>query len=390
MIKPQITILALGTRGDVQPLLALGLGLRKAGFGIRVVVDDYYREFVERHGVEVVPITGVETMFSEHKVPDKIEECRRACDGAGAIVFSPHPFSFIGFHIAEKMNIPCFWAASFPMHELEHMDARLLPGRNIYGFYNPSFHFIVNHWRETILRLQPMPPYPAVIPWDWVCDREIPFLYFFSESILAKPAYWPSSAHITGFWFLDKVIEWDAPSSLSDFLAAKKPCLYFGFGSVFESMPDALFDLIERTLSRCNMNGVLQTGSIENGFKRLTDNVYLTGPAPHDWLFPRMSAIVHHGGLNTTGVALRAGSPSIIVPFMTDGPLWGRLLHEIGAIPAPIPHHALTVDKLYGAIETALTNRDMRANVERLHGAVNGEDGVKNAVDIIEKHVTFS
>ncbi len=144
----RIKILALGTRGDVQPLIALGLGLQSAGYDVCVIVDERYMELVKQYGLVCFPIKGIEHMFAKGEVWNRMEDCWHACHKADAIVFSPHPFSIIGYHIAENLDIPCFWAASFPMHPLEGISQKMLPGKNIYGFYNRQFHFMVNHWRE--------------------------------------------------------------------------------------------------------------------------------------------------------------------------------------------------------------------------------------------------
>ena len=116
---------------------------------------------------------------------------------------------------------------------------------------------------------------------------------------------------------------------------------------------------------------------------RLPDTVYALDKAPHDWLLPRMAAIVHRGGAGTTGAALRAGKPSVVTPFIVDQFAWARLLQARGLAPAPLPHRALTADALAGAIGAALSDADMRRRAEDMGARVRAEDGVARAVETV-------
>jgi|SRR6185312_15620927 len=106
---------------------------------------------------------------------------------------------------------------------------------------------------------------------------------------------------------------------------------------------------------------------------------------PHDWLFPRVAAVVHHGGAGTTAEGLRAGRPTVICPYFGDQPFWGQRVHELGVGPAPIPQKRLTVERLAAAIHEAITNSDMRQRAEALGEKIRKQDGAKSAVTFIEK-----
>jgi UDP:flavonoid glycosyltransferase YjiC (YdhE family) len=139
-------------------------------------------------------------------------------------------------------------------------------------------------------------------------------------------------------------------------------------------------------LCETRQRGILLTGSgafIRDG---LPDELLALDSAPHDWLFPRMAAVVHHGGAGTTAAALRAGVPSIVVPFFADQPHWARTVHDLGVGPGPIPHRRLTADRLAEAIERALSDEDMRARAGALGQRIRAEDGVARAVEIIREH----
>lgn len=104
---------------------------------------------------------------------------------------------------------------------------------------------------------------------------------------------------------------------------------------------------------------------------------------PHYWLFPQMSALVHHGGAGTTAAGLRAGKPSIICPFIADQPFWGRLIYKQGAGPRPIPQSRLTADALAQAITTVVQDVTMQQRAAELGEKIRAEDGITRAVEVI-------
>jgi UDP:flavonoid glycosyltransferase YjiC (YdhE family) len=106
---------------------------------------------------------------------------------------------------------------------------------------------------------------------------------------------------------------------------------------------------------------------------------------PHDWLFERMNAVVHHGGAGTTGASLRSGAVSVVVPFTMDQPFWGSRVEALGVGPAPIPRKKLSRDALARALERALTDRAMQARASELGAAIRSEDGVGNAVRVFNE-----
>ena len=113
----------------------------------------------------------------------------------------------------------------------------------------------------------------------------------------------------------------------------------------------------------------------------------MTGSIPHAWLFPRMAAVVHHGGVGTTAAGLRAGVPSIAIPYFGDQPFWGRRIAELGVGPQPIPRSRLTADRLALALQSATTDASMQERAARLGEAIRAEDGIGNAVRVIEDFI---
>ncbi len=119
----------------------------------------------------------------------------------------------------------------------------------------------------------------------------------------------------------------------------------------------------------------------------LPDSIYTIDFAPHDWLFPKVAAVVHHGGAGTTAAGLRAGRPSVIIPFFGDQPYWGRRVHALGVGPEPIMQSALTANRLADAINQAVTDQTMRSRAAELGEHIRAEDGIARAVEIIGQYI---
>jgi sterol 3beta-glucosyltransferase len=120
--------------------------------------------------------------------------------------------------------------------------------------------------------------------------------------------------------------------------------------------------------------------------EKLPENVFKVENAPYTWLFPRMAAVVHHGGAGTTGAGLQAGKPTVICPFVADQPFWGQRVAALGAGPPPIPQRKLTVDNLASAIRQAVTDARMQKRAADLGEKIRAEDGAGRAASLIEKY----
>lgn len=213
----------------------------------------------------------------------------------------------------------------------------------------------------------------------------LPVLYGFSPSVVPKPSDWDADVHVTGYWFLDSSEGWSPPDELEGFLMSGPPPVYIGFGSMGNRKPQETADLVVRALERCNQRAVLLSGWGGMQSEDLPDSMFMIDSIPHTWLFPRMAAIVHHGGAGTTAAGLRAGVPSIVVPFFGDQPFWGQRVMELGVGPAPVPRKSLTVERLASAIEKAVSDQEMHLRAAQLGEKIRAEDGVARAVEIIQR-----
>lgn len=218
--------------------------------------------------------------------------------------------------------------------------------------------------------------------------RDIPVVHLISQAVLPRPDDWPLNAHMAGYCFLDRDHGWRPQSALKDFLQAGPPPIYIGFGSIAGTNPQQLAQTVVDAVKRLKLRAILASGWGGLQPKGLLYTILPIESAPHDWLFPRVSAVVHHGGAGTTAAGLRFGKPSVIIPFFGDQPYWGNLVHKLGVGSKSIPPKKLTVDRLAKAIEVVTSNLEIKKNVEAIGEKIEQEDGIGNCVKIIENLIS--
>jgi sterol 3beta-glucosyltransferase len=217
--------------------------------------------------------------------------------------------------------------------------------------------------------------------------RSVPHLHGYSRHIVPKPPDWGENEHITGYWFLEPNLDWPPPEDLRRFMEASDPPVYVGFGSMPGVDAKSHTKAVVGALKRLGLRGVLATGwgGLEAG--QQSETIHMLNHAPHDWLFPRCAAVVHHGGAGTTHEGLRWGRPTVICPAGVDQPFWGRRVAKLGAGPKHLSLKKLTAERLAQAISVAL-KPEVMARAEVLGDAIRREDGAMNAADLICGGVT--
>jgi sterol 3beta-glucosyltransferase len=193
--------------------------------------------------------------------------------------------------------------------------------------------------------------------------------------------------HVTGYWFLDRKTDWQPPAELVRFLEAGTPPVYVGFGSMSGTKAQERAKIVLEALDQTGQRGLLASGWGGLQAADLPDSVFMLEQVPHDWLFPQVSAVVHHGGAGTTAAGLRAGKPTLIVPFIADQPFWGKVVDEAGLGPQPIPQKKLTATTLSAAIRQMVSEDDMRRRAEAVGEKIRAEDGIGSAVQLISREV---
>lgn len=409
----KITILTTGSRGDVQPFVALGTGLKQAGYEVTVCTHEHFASFIKARGLQYAFMNDELIRLAETDegraafesggnpfgllkkvmpaVRKTLDESWAAAQGAQAIVY--HPKALAGSHIAEKLNIPGFLSLPVPLcTPTSAFPLPLLPDLKLGGWLNKLSYKIlpllsapymgaVNEWRERVLNL-PRRSFGAsqrVLRFG----EPVPVLYCYSRHAVPIPEDWPDTAAVTGYWFLDREDGWKPPAGLCEFLAAGEAPVYVGFGSMAGRNPEKLTEVVLEALAKSRQRGVLATGWGGLAASALPDTVFQVESVPHDWLFPLCRAVVHHGGAGTTAAGLRAGKPAVICPFFGDQPFWGRRLFELGVAPAPLPQHKLTADNLAAAIRLAVSSEDMRRRAVEIGEKIGAENGVARAVELI-------
>jgi len=421
----KITILALGTRGDLQPYLSLGLGLRQAGHQVKLCSSDIFEDFARSRGLDFAAIGDSPKAILEKFTKNPINSQRKqskllnlylvkkfffwrilnsglkklmndawdCCQDAEVIIYSQLAFS--GFNIAEKLNIPCLATYTNPLTPTHIYPHPLYPNSNLGGIYNWFTYIFEEQFRWQIVRqkinLWREEKKLAPITFNGIFSQQrkqkIPVLHCYSPNVLAKPSDWSDFAHVTGYWFLDRSPEWQPSEELLNFLAAGAPPVYVGFGSMLDRNPKSLTKLVLDALAASKQRGILLGGWGALSNSDLPDNVLKIDSIPHDWLFPKVAAVVHHGGAGTTAAGFRAGVPSIVVPFAADQPFWGRRVPELGVGTKPIPRKKLTVENLSTAINTVISDETMKARCRSLGEKIRSENGVAQAVEIIDRYL---
>jgi UDP:flavonoid glycosyltransferase YjiC (YdhE family) len=421
----RIAIIALGSRGDVEPYLALGKGLKQAGHVVRLVSHQNFEEFVRSNGVEFWPVEGNVQDIAQGKdmrallekgnfltiLSQMAKEAKRsalagargglaACRGVD-LVISGIGGVFIGIALAEKLGLPLLQAYYIPFTPTRAYPSFALPSlplgpggalnRLSYGLARQmiwqGFRSADKLVRRDVLDL---PAAPFLGPFGSVCLRDTPVLYAYSPSVIPTPPDWDGNTHVTGYWFLDPDDDWAPPAALMEFLQAGPPPVYIGFGSMSSRRPEQTAGVILESLARTGQRAVMLGGWGGLRADRLPDTVFEVDSVPFSWLFPRVAAVVHHGGAGTTSAGLRAGVPSVVVPFFGDQPFWGRRIAELGVGPAPIPRRKLTADRLARAIHEAVTDQTMRRRAADLGSRIQAENGVASAVAVIQQFIRES
>lgn len=410
----KITIYAVGTRGDVQPLLGLANGLREAGHHLTFVAGSNFADQVTTHGMRFAASIDIQALMQSPEGIAWVEEpnplrqlghMRRLLDlhademidtviapaqDADLLLggFVAEPFAM---SLGERFGKPVITAALQPYRPTRSAAASLIP--LIPGVDGPFNRWLgllgqVQLWRVAAsttrllrgrLNLPPQSRREAIAR-----QNATPAAFGFSPSVIPQPRDWPAHIQVTGYWFLDEDPGWQPPPTLESFLAAGPAPVYVGFGSMTGSDPAETFEIVHRALRAAGQRGVISTGwSGADADAASADDVFVLEGAPHRWLFPRMAAVVHHGGAGTTAAGLRAGKPTMIIPHLGDQPYWGRRVRELGVGAKPVTRHTLTEASLARGIRQITSDTAMQARAAALGERIRGEDGIGAAVRFI-------
>ncbi|KAI9849857.1 MAG: hypothetical protein M1837_000071 [Sclerophora amabilis] len=445
--KLNIVIMVIGSRGDIQPFLQVGRILKEEhGHRVRIATHPAFKKFVEQDtGLDFFSVGGdpAELMAFMVKNPGLVPSLStvrageigrrrdqmfemfqgfwRACINstddetdldnikmmgnkrpfiADAIIANPPCFAHI--HCAEKLGVPLHLMFTFPYSPTQKFPHPLanIKNSNINSNYTNFMSYplvemmtwqglgdLVNRFRTRTLGLEPVSTLWAP---GQLYRLKVPYTYLWSPGLVPKPPDWGPEIDIAGFVFLDLASSFEPPDTLTQFLNAGPPPVYIGFGSIVVDDPNKFTAIIFEAVQKAGVRAIVSKGWGGLGDDNVPDGIYMLGNTPHDWLFPRVAAVVHHGGAGTTAIGLKCGKPTMIVPFFGDQPFWGSMCARARAgSHEPVPYKQLTADRLARGIreclsEEASTNAATIANEIAKEG-----DGARNAVKSFHRSLTL-
>lgn len=408
----KVTILTYGSRGDVQPFLALSLRLIEAGHSVKLAAPARFKDFVIRWGVDFVPLAGDPQELSrrlndaglnfvkllrelmDHAVKTGAEVWRQteeSCRDADLIL---HTFTHaVGAHsFARAHDIPDLHIQTFPVFtptgDYPNVTLPDLPSRAL-NRWTHRFSAKITWWMARagfarIRRRAGLGQLPLYWPFEDHPHRpRTPILCAWSPAVLPASQDWPARTHVTGYFFAPDR-PYQPPAELRSFLEEGERPICVSFGSMVNRQQARINQVVEEAIRQTNQRGIVLTGWSQSQRSASQDFLYLEA-APHEWLLPRCRLLIHHGGAGTTAAGLRAGIPAIVIPFLGDQPFWGRRVHAIGAGPRPIFVKGLTVETLAQAIRQA-ESEPIRRQAQRIGQDIQEEDGLGCALDWIEKY----
>jgi len=419
----RIAVLSLGSRGDVQPLVALGAALGKRGHDVRLVTHTNFAALAAGRRVTFEGVVGdFQTVLSGEdgrrltasgRNPlaalgamraiarhgrEWWTQLRDLSAGADLLVSGTTTFG-IAASLAELRGTPWVHTCLQPLSPTGAFPNPMLPppALRLPGWANRLHHHLgtqliwqtfrrsIDDCRRDILGLGPWPPAGPLARFR---REHRPVLMAFSEYVIPRPPDWDAQLEVTGYWFLERLPDWAPPADLLRFLEAGPPPVYIGFGSMGLADPQATAAIVADAIVSAGCRAVIGAGWA--GLRPLgpTADIFVADELPHDWLFPQMSAIVHHCGAGTTASALRVGVPSVPVPFMADQFFWARRLQQLGVATAAIAHRKLTARALATALRRSLDDSEMRARAQNLGEGIRAECGLSRAVASIERHAS--
>jgi sterol 3beta-glucosyltransferase len=411
----RIALLTYGTRGDVEPFIALAAGLQRAGYRPRLAAPGVFAPLAQDHGVPFQPLPGDPAQLAKDMVamagtswprmvvsvsrfvaPLAAQVSRIAIECAAGADIIVHSFLMTqsGYEIARLQGIPSVSAQFFPVFApTTSFPAVVFPDLRLGGLYRRLTHVFVTQvfWHGSRLlygrvrRAEPTLPGLSGWPFSAPGPMRPKIAFAFSRHVIPPPSDWAGVAEVTGYWPLNAPAGWRPPIDLDRFLDSGPPPIFIGLGSGGSAEGGAWIEAARIALQECGARGILDLGSNDGTTHPLPSTIFAVRGLPHAWLFPRVAAVVHHGGAGTTGAGLMAGRPTAVVPTTSDQPFWGRRVQSLGVGPRPIPVRRLTADKLAQSISAVITDPDMQARAKQLGERIRAEDGIGTTVRLVSQ-----
>lgn len=414
----KVVICTVGSRGDVEPYIALGIELAKLGYEIYISAPIVYKNFVEQANLnylvmnainpqDMMKIPEIEQAFASGKkikplillmeksksvISEFLNEMYQNTQGMDAVIASMILYG--AYDGAEKQGIPCIYTLlnpAVPTREFPTVVAPHIP-RFLYKAshrcFEKGFWLCFNKACNTLRRTKWGLSKLAACPIDILRNNHVPTLLGYSGAIIPKPRDWTDNEIITGYWQREPKAEFRPNPELVEFLNSgdSRP-IYIGFGSMPIGNVNNLLNIIKEALSISNERAVVFLSYNQKAQLVHDDHIYLIDSTPHSWLFPKVAATVIHGGAGTCAASLRAGKPTIVIPFMGDQSFWGEQIYKQGAGPKPIPYKSLNALKLAKSINEAVNNIQMIESANHIGEILRNENGAALAAEKIHLYL---
>ena len=399
----KIVIPTIGSRGDVQPFIALAQGLSHVGHRVTVASHPVMKSLVESHGVTFSPIgpdidlarkvaairqnsrnatAGLirGMRFSFDMLQQSHDDILALCREADLVVVSAQ--SAAGKNEADQLRMPYLSVTLMPWAIPWDDPGRPFFRRIAYGLIDRLVSLLTTQPLNRLRKRQGLPP----VGREGFASLRLNLVPV-SPAVYKPNPHWAPRHRIVGYWFVEDPVGWEPPTDLLTFLEAGEPPVVISLGAMSLGNGDAkeVTSLFVEAIHQAGVRAIIQ--GWEEGVQQLSPSpaIHTAGSLPHSWLLPRCAAVVHHGGFGTTAAGLRAGIPALVIPHIADQFFWAKMVHELGVGPPPIRRAKLSTTALATSLHEMVGNDKLRAEASSLGERIRVEKGIDNAVRQIEE-----
>jgi sterol 3beta-glucosyltransferase len=418
----KIILVSVGTRGDMEPFLAIGELLKQKGHRVICAFPEGFENLVEDTGLEFASLGSqfLELLNSDigktvlggggSKFKKIIATAKLAKVGMGAnkelavkqreIIDRENP-DLVLYHV--KAIYPVIWS-------IKH------PGKAIQINPVPYLHYVKNHahlgfggnYGKVLNKLSYSFANFALITTikmaaKWLEMKEVSrkqinnalktnkAIYTISPSLFKRPNYWPDNLKILGYHERNKTINWEPSEDLNQFLKRHNKTVLVTFGSMTNPEPAEKTKIILDILEKHNIPAIINTstGGLTEPESYNKNLFHFVNQIPYDWVFPKMYAIIHHGGSGTTHMALKNGCASLIIPHIIDQFLWNKILAKLGAGPIGIEIGKITPTNLEPLILDLINNSSYKDQTKKIAQQMEQEDFREELYEAITSATSF-
>lgn len=408
-----ITAVAVGTRGDINPLVELGEEMIRRGHQFKILTSEAFRQLAESKEVQFFKldtdadhvmkylVTDYRTsldfargMFRLKKEnPAFMEQTLAAIKGSDLVMYGT--CAAFARHAAEYLCIPCARVFYSPMDSTrqyslyidDYDSEKVLKSYSMLSTgMNLMTMIALNKWRKSI----GLPRWKPNSTYTELNGRKVLTFYPTSPQLMHPDPAWGDHIHVTGYWYHpeESIADYQEPEELTTFFANGEKPIFVAFGKAESPELAKLQFLMLEVLKESGIRAIVQAFQVPEKERVNTDHLYFIGAVPYPYIFDRVRAVVHHGGNTTNGMGLRAGLPTLIIALALDQYFYGRMDHKLNLGPKPlyIRKRLCTVQEIREALADLLSGR-YNAPTKAVAEKIRQENGIEQAADAIENYV---